>query len=370
MRKRRDILSRFCSTEGEGGSAIFRTNSIVFKHRPLLYCPVGKIASTFLTRFFVAAEDTNPVVSPYVISADKALRMRRKRTGNYILFAPLSQMVSAGAKERQFLERLTRVLFVRCPFHRLWSAYVDKLLFPNPHYWKMWGYPAMRELTTPADALRPNRSSAKAGDTSSSSSPECGQSVTFSQFLHFTVNHLHKHDTHVRPVSEECAPCYANYDVIGHVETLTSDTLYLAGLLHLNVTTLRGLRWEEEHAKDAIREGVKQVFDKFAPLISECMGMDVAGRRLWQVLQIRGIISGRIPYPVGFSQGSVTAAAFEDALLKAHSRSAGFAEELEQQRRVAFMSAYQSVSKELKDRMREVYAADFKMFGFEERLEL
>ena len=359
MRKRQQLLRRYCEHVYQSdvidpaGESLFRTTSLVSERLNLLYCPVGKIASTLLTRFLVAAGETHPVISPYAMSPQKALRVRFKNTGLNILFSRLSKLVHArgrGKDEQAFMGKLTRMLFVRCPFRRLWSAYVDKLLFPNPHYWQAWGLPA---LNTP--------------NSQDGEDLQCGENVTFPQFIDFVLDRLHQFDTHVRPVSWECAPCYVDYDVIGRVETLTSDVMHLAGLLRLDMDrNLRGLDWEEEHAKDVIKEAVKNVFSKWTSEIRVCTSMDTAAQRLWRVLQIQGIISQKAAYPFTQTEGqvlSLDASQMINTLLDAHEKSG--ARELEQQKNGAFLGAYKMVSTRQKDEIRRVYKADFEMFGYD-----
>lgn len=391
MRNRQQILERYCSTkrnedldspDDSGGEPLFRSNSLVSRQRRLLYCPVGKAASTLLTRFLVSALETDPVVSPYAISIQKALRMREKRSGNGVLFTPLNKLAAAtGGQEKRFLESLTRVLFVRCPFRRLWSAYVDKLVLPNPNYWQAWGRPAMngsqaRSAATDGDGDGDDDGESQRvwpgeAEPAEAAREECGQSVTFSQFLRFVLSDLHLRDAHVRPVARECAPCYVNYDVIGHVETLASDVLHLTRLLRWNDSALRTVRWREEWASDAIKDGVRNVFDKWRPPIARCMSMEEAGRRLWRVSQIRGVIGEREQYPfAGSGARPLAAAAVERALLEARYRSRGQGEELARQENSAFRAAYGAIGAELKKAIRKVYRADFQMFGFDVLLHL
>ncbi|KAK7091469.1 carbohydrate sulfotransferase 12-like [Littorina saxatilis] len=370
MRQRQDILIRYCSTHsdeefrGTGGIPTFRTDGLVSKRHQLFYCPVGKIASTFLTRFLVAAEETNPVISPYAISAAKALRMRVKRSGNHILFAPLNKLVQSGWQEKSYLVNLKRVVFVRCPFQRLWSAYVDKLLSPNPYYWESWGYQAGNMSQTSLLGLAGIGHDSLKKESPTATQQPCGHDVTFSQFLRLVVASLHRQDTHVRPVTWECSPCYVDYDVIGHVETLTSDVTYLASLLGLNNWTLSKVRWDEEHAEDAIKEGVRNVFFKWSSQITECMTLEEAGKRLWRVFQIRGIISESEQFSEYLTK-TLDAFSMEDALFGARSRSVRNRADLDLQRHAAFEEAYETVDAELKNNIRKLYKADFEMFGFD-----
>ncbi|GFO22691.1 carbohydrate sulfotransferase [Plakobranchus ocellatus] len=68
-----------------------------------------------------------------------------------------------------FLKQSTNFLFVRDPFSRLFSDYVDKLLAPNPEFWDTWGL----------FALQKHRSDP------SEKSQRCEHDVTFAKFLKF-----------------------------------------------------------------------------------------------------------------------------------------------------------------------------------------
>ncbi|XP_025091721.1 uncharacterized protein LOC112562599 [Pomacea canaliculata] len=269
--KRRERLNAYCDISGgrgevrpPGDELDFRRGLLVAEKHRLLLCPVGKAASTFLTRFLIALEETNLALSPLQIPPDKAIRVREK----YSAYKTLKEFNSAQ-REKQFLDGLTRVVFVRHPLWRLWSLYVDKLVFPNPYYWRVWGMPAQRrsavlsagpgltgdnfvtrdanrskhlqnlspKAPTDLQASRPKEPHRKRSDkkelglstdfrlnVSQGDLRDCGQNVRFSEFLDFALEDLHEADWHVRPVSEQCAPCLVNgwfsRDVISFCELL------------------------------------------------------------------------------------------------------------------------------------------------------
>jgi hypothetical protein len=106
----------------------------------------------------------------------------------------------------------TKFFFVRHPFERLVSAYLDKLARNNPIYHKILGTVIVRK--------NPSRLSMEMGDD-----------VTFPEFVNFIVDewrdgkrHL---DVHWCPVVDLCLPCDMQFHFIGKFETLNQDVDYL-----------------------------------------------------------------------------------------------------------------------------------------------
>ncbi|KAK7474907.1 hypothetical protein BaRGS_00033862, partial [Batillaria attramentaria] len=451
MRRRQKEISDYCETHVgfESSSStetisLFRKASMISRKHKLLYCPVGKVASTFLTRFLIAAEETKPVLSPFSISPQKAMRVRQKHGDRGAVFMSVHQAVQTRT-EKDFLNNLKRVLFVRSPYERLWSAYVDKLIYPNRYYWEEWGIPAMtmlydlrnlgnaggyaadhgtlrklatashrnkqnahadnglrflnkssgaknflgnfsffgdfvngsfhqqrRTLAIMGDALRTQHQeeiifgdlmNPREGDVS-----ECGQSVLFPQFIKFVLKELHKTDTHVRPIHLQCAPCYVNYDVIGHVETMASDFSHMLDVLNISIQSHSGLDWDKAYAKDVIKEGVDNLFTKWLPELTECISKESALKRLWRVLQIRGIISEDESYPfTGSDISKLEANTVEQELLFARDRSRD-KEGLRRQKVKAFIESYQSLDKRDLKELQRIYRTDFEMFGYDHHL--
>lgn len=302
-------MNAYCDISGgrgevrpPGDELDFRRGLLVAEKHRLLLCPVGKAASTFLTRFLIALEETNLALSPLQIPPDKAIRVREK----YSAYKMLKEFNSAQ-REKQFLDGLTRVVIVRHPLWRLWSLYVDKLVFPNPYYWRVWGMPAQRrsavlsagpgltrnnfvtrdanrskhlqnlspKAPTDLQASRPKETHRKRSDkkvampswelglstdfrlnVSQGDLRDCGQNVRFSEFLDFALEDLHEADWHVRPVSEQCAPCLVNYTVVGHVGSLEAD---LREVMRELAVPAGESSWQEAVALDAIKEGVSSL---------------------------------------------------------------------------------------------------------------
>ncbi|PVD32210.1 hypothetical protein C0Q70_07639 [Pomacea canaliculata] len=320
------------------------------------------------------------------IPPDKAIRVREK----YSAYKTLKEFNSAQ-REKQFLDGLTRVVFVRHPLWRLWSLYVDKLVFPNPYYWRVWGMPAQRrsavlsagpgltgdnfvtrdanrskhlqnlspKAPTDLQASRPKEPHRKRSDkkelglstdfrlnVSQGDLRDCGQNVRFSEFLDFALEDLHEADWHVRPVSEQCAPCLTDLrEVMRELEVPVGES-----------------SWQEAVAVDAIKEGVSSLFDKWWFEATRCVSAELAARRLWRTFQLRGFLSQTAPFPFsGEGRRVIDARMLEEAALRARA-SSSFARE--RQKALAFRRAVQDVDDRVLKRLADKYSADFAMFGF------
>lgn len=159
-----------------------------------LYCPIEKVASTFWRRFVYQVSHPYEVQHPFQVSILKGLRQKFVR--------PKSKSLS------QFKDLDFKFMFVREPYHRILSAYIDKVFAPNPYFWNKFG----------RLAIKLSRKSAN---------KRCFHDVTFAEFVRYVV-WSDKHDTRVDPhlnkASEMCSPCRMNYTFIG--ESTVQYTFY------------------------------------------------------------------------------------------------------------------------------------------------
>ena len=105
-----------------------------------------------------------------------------------------------------------RFMFVRNPYARLLSIYVDKLLVPNPVHWNNMG----------KDSIKMFRKNA------SQVSLTCGHDPSFQEFAQFVVWSLRtgkKLNIHFRVAM--CMPCDLNYTFIGKMENAKDDFTYV-----------------------------------------------------------------------------------------------------------------------------------------------
>lgn len=293
------------------------------------FCILGKVGSTFWTRFYKILRDSSSdtLDSPYKLPLSTNERCARGRDGK----------VSVSRQE-------VLALFVRDPFSRVFSAYVDKLVSPNPIYWKSWGKPAMIM------------------DMMDQNSVQCGQHVTFKQFFHFVTKRLHDIDVHVIPMTELCDPCQRHYNVVGNMETLPDDLSYLMSLL--NVTFRSDVHLSREGKLDAIFDSIQGPFSWMKD-IKKCMSTPKMGKKIWAKLQIRGLISSSLDYPLGTRDLThMTAEEFNQIAVEAHMNSTD-EHGLSQQKKEVFVEAFRTVPVQDLQEFVRVYADDFEAFGYD-----
>lgn len=254
-----------------------------------------------------------------------------------------SEKVGSGAV------RQIRFLFVREPYGRLLSAYVDKLFGPNTVFWKALGTYIVRKFRGSANS-------------SSTSSNHCGHDVTFPEFVKYVIHaqQTGQHrDGHFIPQHDHCQMCQVPYDYIGHVETLAGDMNYI-----LNVSQVPA-RHITDYYLDTIRDNARWVLNWMIQDILKCMSREEATRRLWKKLQIRGIISKAESYPFTPEQAdTVTLNQFVKVAQEAAARSAASLSEVKRQKKEALREAFASVSVEDRKKVKELLFLDFALFGF------
>ncbi|XP_076454447.1 uncharacterized protein LOC143289333 [Babylonia areolata] len=247
-----------------------------------------------------------------------------------------------------FVTPAYRSMFVRNPYSRMFSAFVDKAFAPNPTFWQLWGVPAITRYRRNADP----------------ESLRCGHDVTFAEVLAYAVARLHRGDLHFQPMWQLCKPCAYSYHFIGKMETFSKDLNLLAHTLNLSVVPyFRSTEFRTDYVRDAIEDSIKSPFSWLRE-IQPCMSKYEAGLRIWRKLQIRGLISRRLRFPyTGMDFTHVTAEELIDVALKAHSESRD-KEELKQQKHEALVEAFRSVDRETLMEVERIWQDDFAMFGY------
>ncbi|XP_069125750.1 carbohydrate sulfotransferase 11-like [Argopecten irradians] len=307
------------------------------KVHKLIYCEVPKIGSTFWLRFIHLLKQ-NKTASPFAIKPHSVISLKVKEKFTY---------------RDLTLENSTRFLFVRNPYNRLFSAYIDKLFSPNPYFWSSLGKYIIK-------TFRHHQS-------------RCGHDVTFHEFLQYAVHSETTHkqqNNHVTSIWQLCSPCHTNikYNIIGKMETFKDDTNFILDDLHLREykNILKNM------SVDAIRDTLYDTAHAYIEMRSSayrCISIKEAAERIWTKLKVRGFIAADLPVPKKLSYKSKREVfeIFEDAHSKSVSKLGR--QGLKRQQRAFFVQAFRKIPKQTVEEIKEGFDMDFRMFGYEKDME-
>lgn len=289
---------------------------------PIGYCAIPKLASTFWKR---------------VLPSNNILQMGTNLT---------SQL--------QNHDNSFTFMFVRNPYERVLSGYVDKLFTPNTLFWGWTGEYIMKQ------GYRRNPSER---------SLRCGHDVTFSEFFRYLIHsekERKKANAHFTPMYRQCGACRMHYDVIGHFETFAQDADFIFETI-LNKTGLdmstnidagvtERLRIEN---KIGLVFGMKQT-------ILKCMNFQEALERVWRSLQIRGFLGKSVKMPLTLDESETfTAAQVIDVFLEARKKSS--ASDMRTNNKEALVEAFRQVPISMLEMYLELYSPDFELYGYDKR---
>ncbi|XP_068162473.1 carbohydrate sulfotransferase 11-like isoform X2 [Antennarius striatus] len=181
------------------------------KHK-LLYCYVPKVACTNWKRVLMVLTGNGRYTDPLAIPANEA-----HLAGNLPKLSNFS-VPEINRRLRSYL----KFIFVREPFERLVSAYLNKFTRPyNTAFHKLYGTKIIRRHR-PDAGLK---------------ALEKGNNVTFREFVQYLVDPKTQQEEpfneHWERVHSLCHPCLIHYDLVGKYETLQPDAqtvLKLAGI--------------------------------------------------------------------------------------------------------------------------------------------
>ncbi|KAH3700821.1 hypothetical protein DPMN_075801 [Dreissena polymorpha] len=326
----------------------------VIAGKRVVFCPVEKVGSTFWRRVFyiLTAPDQAKYHNPYDVPIKSALENDRR------LFT------LSGNDDRVLKDGAFSFLFVRNPFSRLLSAYIDKLVSPNPTYWKVWGAPAVTAFRKRDDARRAVR---YIRGKPIKRRFITGHDVTFAEFLKLVINNeqtLKQTDPHLISVKRGCKPCASNFKYIGKMESFAEDAFFIMDKLGLNFTRANYTeKFGNLTTDDAITDSIRSPFS-WKKDILKYVSWDKALQRIWLKLQMRGIIEFGIKLNLTLIEVyNINENQFITMAREAHRKSDSNI--LTRQKSEVRNEAFASVALTDLENFRDLFIEDFILFGYD-----
>nr|KAI8738499.1 carbohydrate sulfotransferase 11-like isoform X1 [Biomphalaria glabrata] len=260
--------------ETENSSAISSQEKSFFVNREhrLIYWAIPKVASSFWKRIFRVLDSSNKDGQTIFNITNMEAHLNVPQSMVFLSYSRPEQEVMLASYSKFF--------FVREPYSRLFSAYVDKLLIPNGL-----GKTLKKEMV-------------KSGflDTS-----RCIWNVSFAELCHYVANATlsgHPIDYHLKPISFQ-ETCRFNASLLGHLETFTEDSRAILFSSNISISKISGhvLDLDSENELGYINDITARTMEVLNTRETQCLGRFETLLRLWKVFQIRGFISKTISFP-------------------------------------------------------------------------
>lgn len=242
-----------------------------------------------------------------------------------------------------------KVMFTRDPYLRLFSFFIDKILAPNPYFWKSVGVKV-----------------AQLAKHSGTGKTVCGNDITFPEFIKYVIRTLETRkdiDPHWVEMEKNCYPCEMNYDFIGKMERFQEDSKYILRKLELtNMVSFFETSGSDVASDDAIRDTLNQPFT-FRSKYRSCITFKAAVARAWQKLQIRGLIGNETLKGIVIDEKTTK---YSDLISLANaSRNSSTSAYRKQVKNRSFSEFWSRVDIADLYKLKTLYATDFDLFGYD-----
>ena len=240
-------------------------------------------------------------------------------------------------------------LFSRNPYTRIYSAFVDKLVAPDPYFWT--------ELGAKASVARNSN----------------GHNVTFAEFVRYIIKCLEKDtniDAHFVPIFDKCSPCEVKYKYIGKLEQFSEDAKYVFESIGQYSLAKRfsPFKVTSSLAESAALNQTISVPYVSRNTIRNKISWKTALKRIWLKLQLRGLVAfdKKIEDFVSSTEFDSISA---DELIKRANKAKSLSDwtVLKQQKHDAMREAYMTLHINDVNMLRNLYKNDFKIFGYDDR---
>ena len=336
--KRFQRMKNYCQTFLKRNPIDYENMWLVDQKYKTLFCALAKVGSTFWNHVFhILRNGNDSFASPF------SLNPAFYEYLNHALATSANATITLDMVRNHYL----KVLFVREPYRRLFSAYVDKLVQPHAYYWNGTG----KHITY--HSKKRNKMNMA-----------CGHNVSFEDVVNYVIHAettLSHRDIHFAPMYQQCNICALDYQIIGKMETFHEDSVFFLNSIKATGAGIAMGNWTEEHNINYITEKCIFAF-KIKNTSEQCMPFQDLLKRQWRAFQIVGLISKDFYFP--FANGSsnnITLAEYTRVIISAYTRSGSSAKANKEE---AFIQAYASLSKGALENLRDIFLLDFELFGY------
>ena len=331
----------------------------------LTWCSMPKVASTYMNDLFKQIFQLK--TTPYASGLAK-----RRRNPSYVChptinkthlaYSDRSSKSSRSIQHNSNSDQHFTFLFVREPYSRLYSAYLDKVV-ADPYIWVQLGV-HIKSLSSPHTPVT------------------CGHDASFREFVQYFIHTKQTGESpniHFKPQMDMCDICRQRYDFIGHIETLYEDLDFIlqkAGA-SWNVTIDPEKHTIAAKCRDFVEHyntsDYSQYYSKpnspqYKSNYSHCVTLCDGLRQVWWSFHARGLIADHLEFPAqDLCRDDVTGEEFANLALAAHQSSVQSVgrERLSGQKHEHMRSLYNTVSRDTRGTLRQMLSLDFLAFGYD-----
>ena len=333
--------SNFSFYNGYLNPKAFKEHSVFNNRYKFIMCLAEKTGCSFFKRVLYFYSGHRNISNPFVLTLGSAHAVPQNLT------VKLDDEKLSGMMSNYF-----KFLFVRDPFKRLFSGYVDKI-FSRYDFWGPFS-------STIINKFRPNASLLQ---------KRCGYDTTFPEFVKFVIYYMSRRESfngHFLPIYQHCNPCTANFDFIGKLEHFYADASYLFQRLNLGhqeiVTKAKAVSIDDEFVdaasiifSDRDNKGLQK---------NKCFNWYNFTRRTWRKLQVKGLISRKIPFPLNINDLKMMTVPQFVTLLKAAHTDSQADPDFYMTKKYSFLEAYYSVPKSDLEKLAELMRPESEIWGY------
>ncbi|XP_064615308.1 carbohydrate sulfotransferase 11-like [Liolophura sinensis] len=329
-----------CRENRYNGRTLVKVGAINFsidRKNGLIYCDIPKVASTFWKRVLQIVSgkrQKNDVFDIPAWAAHAGLLETFQNKG----FDEIHELLSIS----------TKFMFVREPYSRLFSGYIDKIFTPRPAYMGT-------RIKIKNFGMRGNETKV---------TPDCALDITFTDFVVYVVGTLEENtdrNAHFVPMYDMCRPCEVQFDIIGKMETFNEDATYIFKKKGFPASIQLD---DQRNDLDSITDIVDSTFAEKEGM-EKCLPFGKALEYVWKKAVIRGILSKEESMPKRFiDQSNFTREDFKKAMMDAYHRSSKNPDRVNN-RKEALVEAMRSVPKDVLQKYQKLFRPDFEIFGYD-----